>query len=398
MKRRWFGIGFAVGMIVTLVWFSYGVGVRMPVSQWLGRDMTAPREIFLDAVEIAQYEYVEPVDLQEMVYAGINGMIRSLDRHSQFLDPDEFEEMRVDASGQFGGLGIEIGIQDGMLTIIRPMEETPAQAAGLLPGDRIVRIGEFFTRGISLHEAVQRLRGEPETQVTLTILRDANANFFDVTLTRAVIKIWGVEESRFAKDKIAYVRISDFQENTPQDLRQALERLKVHGMEGLILDLRRNPGGLLEVAVDVASLFLKPGLEVVSTRGRREDQNLNFVSEAEYPYLGFPMAVLVDGGSASASEIVAGALQDHNRATLLGTQTYGKGSVQTVIPLKDGSALRLTTSRYFTPAGRGISDQGILPDMITEDISRKKGKAAQMILGSSNDPTLIQAVKLLKAL
>lgn len=363
MMRRWMVSGVVVVSAAAAAWAATASAPKRAVKD----ETYTQLELLTDALGIVQTEYVDDVKPKELIYSAIEGMINALDRHSQFLRPDEYEEMRVETKGQFGGLGVEIGIKEGLLTVIAPIDGTPADVAGLQPGDRIVKIDGQFTRGISLHEAVQKLRGRPGSRVVLTILREPEDEITDVILTRAVVKIQSIKEARFVEGKIGYVRITEFQENTAQDLETALATLERDGMEALILDLRRNPGGLLDSAVAVAEKFLPKGKKVVFTRGRHEDQNLEFSAQAASPHLGYPMVVLVDNGSASASEIVAGALQDHKRAILLGVKTFGKGSVQTVIPLKDGSAVRVTTSKYYTPSGRSIHGEGIIPDVVADE-------------------------------
>ena len=367
MRRRWMMAGVVVGLAMATALTALGAS-QAPAPKKAAKEETyAQLELFTDALGIVQSEYVDEAKPKELIYSAIDGMIGALDRHSQFLRPDEYEEMRVETKGQFGGLGIEIGVKDGLLTVIAPIDDTPAAAAGLRPGDRIVKIDGQFTKGISLHEAVQKLRGRPGSRVVLTILREPEDQLTDVAMIRAVVKIQSIKDARFVEEKIGYVRITEFQENTAQDLEAALQTLERQGMEALILDLRRNPGGLLESAVAVSEKFLPKGQKIVSTKGRREDQNLEFSSQGVQPHLGYPIIVLIDNGSASASEIVAGALQDNKRAILLGIKSFGKGSVQTVIPLKDGSAVRLTTSKYYTPSGRSIHGEGILPDVIADE-------------------------------
>ena len=321
-------------------------------------------ELFSDALSIVQSDYVEEPEAQQLIYGALKGMLATLDPYSQFLDPDSYNELKVDTEGQFGGLGIEISIKDDLLTIIAPIDDTPAYHAGLKAGDRIVKIDGELTRGITLLEAVKKLRGKPETTVTLTVLRDGENQVKEFTLARAIIKIQSVREAKLLEDHIGYIRLSDFRENTPADLESALDRLRGEGMEGLVLDLRNNPGGLLDVAVSTTELFLERRQMIVSTKGRFKSQNLEFHSRRQGPMQETPVVVLVNEGSASASEIVAGALQDHRRAILVGIKTYGKASVQTIFPLKDGSALRLTTSKYFTPSGRLIHGEGITPDVV----------------------------------
>lgn len=322
-------------------------------------------ELFADALAIIRSEYVEQTKMEDLIYGALTGMLSSLDPYSQFMDPDTYNEIKVETEGEFGGLGIEITIKDGLLTIITPLDDTPAYRAGLKVGDRIVKIDGKLTRNITLLEAVKKLRGEPGSEVKLTIMREEEEKLLDFTIKRGIIKIKSIKQARIIEDNIGYIRIAEFQENTPQDLEKALKDLENQHMEGLILDLRNNPGGLLDVAVKVVDKFIKKEKVVVTTQGRIRNQNLEFKSVAP-AHPRYPLVILINGGSASGSEIVAAAIQDHKRGILLGTKTFGKGSVQTIIPLRDGSALRLTTSRYFTPNGRVIHDEGITPDVIVE--------------------------------
>jgi len=303
--------------------------------------------------------------------------------------------MQVETKVEFGGVGLEISIsKDGLLTVIAPIDDTPASAANLKPNDKIVKIDGQTTRGISLHEAVKRLRGRPGTKVGLTILRDTENRMFDVSLTRAVVKIRSVKEARMVADKVGYIRITEFQDNTPRDLKKALETLEPAGIDGLILDLRNNPGGLLDVAIEVAEMFLPKGKLILTTKGRIKSQNLEFISKTDHPRVAYPIVILVNGGSASASEIVAGALRDHRRGILMGAKTFGKGSVQTVIPLKDGSAIRLTTSLYYTPSGQSIHGEGLQPDVIVEEKEEKEEGQEKPF----PDPVIFRAIDLLKGL
>ncbi|RMG61505.1 MAG: S41 family peptidase [Deltaproteobacteria bacterium] len=330
-----------------------------------GKSVYENLKIFSDAIAIIQNNYVEDVDPQKLVYGAIKGMLQSLDPHSSFLTPDMFKEMQVETKGSFGGLGIEIGIRDGFLTIISPIEDTPAFRAGLKAGDRIVKINDEPTKDMSLMEAVKRLRGEPGTQVTVWIMREGWEKPKPFTITRDIIKIKSVRWK--VMDGYGYVKINQFQADTDRELENALMEIEKETGEikGLVLDLRNNPGGLLNQAVKVADMFIDSGL-IVYTDGRRQDQKFRYTAQDVGTYTGFPMIVLVNEGSASASEIVAGALQDHGRAVVLGTQTFGKGSVQTIIPLEDGSAIRLTTAQYFTPSGRSIQAKGITPDIVVQ--------------------------------
>ena len=335
-------------------------------------DLYKEVELFSDSISAIRSDYVDEVKAKDLIYGALKGMLSSLDSHSQFMDPDTYNEIKVETTGKFGGLGIEITIRDGLLTIITPIDDTPASGAGLKASDKIVKIDGKLTRDITLVEAVKKLRGDPGTKVTLTILREKEDRVFEVTITRDIIEIESIKKALMLEEGIGYIRISEFQENTPRDLDAALKKLKDENMNGLILDLRNNPGGLLNVSVDVSERFLPKGVLVVSTKGRRKNQSAELKANYRQPHLDFPIVVLVNEGSASASEIVAGAIQDHKRGILLGVKTFGKGSVQTVIPLKDGSALRLTTAQYFTPSGRSIRGEGVTPDVVVEYEEVKK--------------------------
>ncbi len=327
-------------------------------------DIYPELELFADALSAIESDYVDEVKPKDLIYGALQGMLGTLDDHSQFLDPDTYNEMRVETEGKFGGLGIEIAIRDELLTIVSPIDDTPAWKAGLQAGDRIVKIDGELTRGITLTEAVKKLRGEPGSEVTLTVLRESERELLDIAVTRAIITIQSIKDVKILEDGIGYIRLAEFQEQTPNDLNAAIERLVQDGMDSLILDLRNNPGGLLDVAVVVSEAFLERGQMVVSTQGRRSNQNLEFRVRNSRGHVEEPMVVLVNGGSASGSEIVAGAVQDNHRGIIVGEKTFGKGSVQTIIPLRDGSALRLTTSKYFTPSGRCIHGLGIDPDVV----------------------------------
>lgn len=365
-------------------------------------------ELLAEAITLIQSDYVSEVEPKHLIYGALKGLVESLDRHSQFLDPSSYSEMQVETKGEFGGVGLEITVsKDGMLSVVAPIDDTPAAGAGLKPNDRVVKIDGQSTRGLSLHEAVKRLRSRSGTKVSLTILREEENRLFDVTLTRAVIKIRSIKEARMVAQRVGYIRITEFQDNTPKDLKKSLETLEQEGIDGLILDLRNNPGGLLDVAIDVAENFIPKGGLILTTKGRVKSQNLEFVSKSENPHVGYPIVVLVNGGSASASEIVAGALKDHHRGILMGTKTFGKGSVQTVIPLRDGSAIRLTTSLYYTPSGKSIHGEGLEPDVVVEEEesaeSTAKGKKPNAlpeegVARGTNDPAVLRAIDLLKGL
>jgi carboxyl-terminal processing protease len=295
-------------------------------------------------------------------YRAIEGMVKSLDGNSAFMPPHEFREMQEETRGSFGGIGIRIGVEDGQVVIVEPMDGTPASKAGLKQGDRIVKIDGQPTEGLTLQEAVRRMRGPVGSRLVLSIVRRGGVEPEDVPLTRAKIELKTVE-NQFLDGRIGYIKARGFHETTLQEMEKALNRLTQQKMEGLILDLRNNPGGLLSQSVKVCNLFVDEGLIVVSTEGRVRNQNSRFMANGGGQYRQYPMIVLINAGSASGSEIVAGALQDLQKATVVGTKSYGKGSVQTIFPLQDGSGLRLTTAHYFTPSGRSIDHVGIMPDI-----------------------------------
>ncbi|MFV1951073.1 MAG: S41 family peptidase [Nitrospinota bacterium] len=319
--------------------------------------------VFAEVLEKIENLYVEDIEPEELIRGAIKGMLKTLDPHSSFLPPDYYREMQIDTEGEFGGLGIEITIKDNILTVISPIEDTPAFKAGIKAGDRIIKVDGESTRDITLMDAVKKMRGPKGTPVTITIMRDDLETPKDYAIIRGIIKIKSVKYK--AIDDIGYIRISSFKKTTVKDLDKALKDLKKQEVTGLILDLRANPGGLLTQAIGVSDRFLDKGKLIVYTKGRIEEQNMEFATQKKNE---LPLILLVNAGSASASEIVAGALQDHQRALILGTQTFGKGSVQVVIPLSDGSGLRITTARYYTPNGRIIQEKGIIPDIIVENL------------------------------
>ena len=340
-------------------------------------DIYKQLELFSDALSIVRSEYVDDVKSKTLIYGALKGMVQSLDRFSEFMDPESYAEMKVETEGEFGGIGIEIAIKDDLLTVIAPIDDTPAFKAGVKAGDRVVKIDKEITRGIALVDAVKKLRGKAGTSVAITVLREGENKLLDFTITRDVIKVKSIRNPRILEDKIAYVKLSIFQERSAKDLEDALVDLEKQGMDSLILDLRNDPGGLLNVAAEVAGKFLPAGEMIVYTKGRNGKQEMEFRVKEKKTRTDYPMVVLVDQGSASASEIVAGALQDHKRAVLVGMKTFGKGSVQTVIPLSDGSAMRLTTSKYYTPNGRSIHGKGIMPDIVVEFKPVKKEDASK---------------------
>jgi carboxyl-terminal processing protease len=322
--------------------------------------------LFGDVFDRIRGDYVEPPDEEKLIEAAINGMLTSLDPHSSYMNAKRFEEMRVQTSGEFGGLGIEVTMENGVVKVVAPIDDTPAARAGLMANDLITHLDGEQVQGMTLNEAVDRMRGKVKTEITLTIVRDGKKPF-DVKVVRDIIRVKSVKYETEADD-IGYIRISSFTEQTQEGLDSAIADLKkTNGakIKGYILDLRNNPGGLLDQAISVSDTFLERG-EVVSTRGRNSDETQRFNAQPGDATDGKPVVILVNGGSASASEIVAGALQDHKRATIIGTRSFGKGSVQTIIPLGSAGALRLTTARYYTPSGRSIQAKGIDADIVIE--------------------------------
>ena len=342
-------------------------------------------KILSEVLYLIQTNYVEEVDTQEVIYGAIHGMLRTLDPHSSFMPPDMYQEMQVETRGNFGGLGIQIAIKDDQLTVIAPIDDTPAYRAGIEAGDKIIKIEDQPTNDMTLMEAVKLLRGPKGTQVTITIMRDGFDKPREFTIVRDIIEIKSVSY-RMLVHNIGYLRLRQFQEDSADEMEDALRDLEENDMEGLILDLRSNPGGLLNSAVDVADKFLEKGKLIVYTEGRKKNQDMRFVAHQEFTHPNYPIVVLVNHGSASASEIVAGALQANSRAVIIGTQTYGKGSVQSVIPLSDNSGLRLTTALYYTPDGRSIHEKGITPDIILAVEAPKPAEDVQQEL-SQGEPS-----------
>ena len=336
------------------------------------RELYKQIQMFSDSITIIGNDYVKPINVKDLVYGAIKGMMNTLDGYSQFLDPESFKEIREETKGEFGGIGIEIGVREGVLTVIAPIEGTPAYEAGLESDDKIVKIDGEITREMTLDDAVKKLRGEVGEKVTITVIREDEDKMLDFTMTRAIIKLESIKEAKIIKDNIAYVRLVEFQERTARDLRKEIKRLVKKGAKSLILDLRNNPGGLLESSVQVSDIFLEPKKLIVYTEGRDPDEKMEFYSKKRPDFKDLDMVVLVNKGSASASEILAGALKDNKRALIVGVDTFGKGSVQTVIPLKDKSALRLTTAAYYTPNGNNLMDKGIEPDIYVKRIREPK--------------------------
>ena len=324
---------------------------------------------FTDVFGRIKNDYVVEVDDKELIENAIRGMLSGLDPHSSYLDAEDYKELQVGTSGQFGGPGIEVGMEDGFVKVIAPIDDTPAMRAGVQAGDLIIRLDETPVKGMTLNDAVKIMRGKPGTDIELTIVREGEDKPLKISITRDVIKVKSVR-SRMLEPGYGYLRISQFQSKTADNLIDAIESLKKKNdgsLEGLVLDLRNNPGGVLSGAVAVSDAFLTKGM-IVYTEGRIEDSRLRFNATPDDVLDGAPIVVLVNQGSASASEIVAGALQDHQRALIIGTKTFGKGSVQTILPLSSNSALKLTTARYYTPEGRSIQAEGITPDIELERV------------------------------
>lgn len=324
-------------------------------------------------------EYVEEVEDKQLLKDAIQGMLAGLDPHSSYLDQESFKEMRIGTEGQFGGLGIEVTMENGFVKVVSPIDDTPAAESGVMPGDLIIKLDNKQVKGMSLGDAVKLMRGKPGTDITLTIIREEETKPLEIVITRAVIKITSVK-SRLVDKKIGYVRITQFQSGTTEGLRKQIGKMKkeIGGpLDGLVLDLRNNPGGVLQSAISVSDTFIKKGL-IVYTKGRSDDSKQSFMATPNDYVDGAPIVVLTNNGSASASEIVAGALQDHKRAIIMGTKTFGKGSVQTILPMGNGSALKITTARYYTPKDRSIQATGIVPDVVVENLQLPDSQPAQL--------------------
>ncbi len=359
-KKQYVRFGLAV-VIITLFW-TVGTGYY--------RDLAAKSEesykglkIFSEVIELVEKNYVDPVDSKELINKAIQGMVRSLDPHSSFLPPEAFKELKIDTQGKFGGIGIVITMQKGVLTVISPIEGTPAHKAGIKAGDKIIKVNGESTKNMMLWEAVKKMRGPKRTSVVITVLREGLKEPVDFKLIRDIIPIESVKSFPL-KPRYGYIRITNFNDNTSTELKSNLEKLESGALplKGLIIDLRDNPGGLLNQSIKVSDMFLEKGT-IVSIKGRQSAHTKTFKAHANEVKQEYPMVVLINGGSASASEIVAGALQDHKKALILGTASFGKGSVQTVESLRDGYGLKYTIARYYTPSGRSIQAQGIVPDI-----------------------------------
>jgi carboxyl-terminal processing protease len=377
-----------LGLIATGV--CLGVMISLNFSAVAQRDTLGPLPVeelrsFTEVFGRIKADYVEPVEDKKLITEAITGMLAGLDPHSAYLDQDAFREMQVGTQGEFGGLGIEVGMEDGFVKVVSPIDDTPASRAGIKAGDLIIKLDDTAVKGMTLADAVKRMRGKPNTPIVLTLIRKGESKPLSVTLTRAIIKIQSVK-SKILEPGYAYFRVSQFQEHTGETLSTAIQSLFRQNqgrMRGIVLDLRNDPGGLLSGAVAVSAAFLPQNALVVYTEGRTDDAKMRLTANPENYLRGrgkddylaklpsdiknVPMVVLVNSGSASASEIVAGALQDHKRAVIMGTQTFGKGSVQTILPLGNNTAIKLTTARYYTPNGRSIQAKGIVPDITLDD-------------------------------
>ena len=363
----------------SIIWLLAGgaIGVFLAVGQGVfaqrAAEATLPLEdlrTFTEVFATIKDDYVEPIDDRTLLEHAIRGMVNGIDPHSDYLPPTDYQELQAGTSGEFGGLGIEVGMEDGFVKVIAPIDDTPAQRAGVEAGDLVIRLDDTPVKGLSLAEAVKVMRGAPGTDIVLTIVREGVDRPLTITITRDVIRVTSVR-SRSLEPGYGYVRISQFQIRTGEDLHEAVAGLREDAgdadLKGLVLDLRNNPGGVLNAAVSVSDAFLDKGT-IVYTEGRMDDAQLTFSAKGSDILDGIPLVVLVNAGSASASEIVAGALQDHRRAVIMGEKTFGKGSVQTILPLDNGSALKLTTARYYTPSGNSIQARGIVPDITLDRV------------------------------
>ncbi|NKB38825.1 MAG: PDZ domain-containing protein [Gammaproteobacteria bacterium] len=375
MKSLSFYIFLHTAVLVT--WVSTTAAIEAEAEQVAGSELqTLPLDelkTFTQVFVKIKNDYVQEVNDRELLENAIRGMLEGLDPHSAYLDKSAYTDLQEGTSGEFGGLGIEVGMEDGFVKVISPIDDTPAEKAGIEAGDLIIRLDEVPVKGMALNDAVKSMRGKPGTDIVLTIVRDGEDAPLKIVITRAIIKVKSMRTSTL-EPGLGYLRISQFQAHTGEDMRKALEKLKSDNnnqLNGLILDLRNNPGGVLGAAVAVSDLFLEKGL-IVYTEGRVKDSKLKFSAKPTDMIDRAPLIVLVNGGSASASEIVAGALQDHKRAIIMGEKTFGKGSVQTILPLETESALKLTTARYYTPSGRSIQASGIIPDIVIDKVKIEK--------------------------
>lgn len=368
-------IGLVWGLILCLT-------LTLAHNVWAEKQQTASLPLddlrtFTDVYARIKQDYVTEVDDGELLQNAIRGMLSGLDPHSSYLDEEQFRELQIGTSGEFGGLGIEVGMEDGFVKVIAPIDDTPAERAGVKAGDLIIKLDDKQVKGLTLEEAVKLMRGKKGSKINLTIVRQGEDAPLVITITRDVIRVRSVR-SRILEPGFGYVRISNFQSKTTRGLIDAIDTLENKNkgeLQGLVLDLRNNPGGVLTGAVGVSDVFLKDNALIVYTEGRVEDSELKYAASTGDSLDGAPLVVLINQGSASASEIVAGAMQDHQRATILGTTSFGKGSVQTILPLNDNTALKLTTARYYTPLGRSIQSEGIVPDILLKEAIEDEAKS-----------------------
>ncbi|MEE9239910.1 MAG: S41 family peptidase [bacterium] len=365
-KRRWGGWLLCVAAAGGL---AIGLAINPLGNTSAKENSTYPQlRTFTEVLSLIEENYVSKVEGKQLIRGAINGMLRTLDPHTSYLSPESYKEMHVETRGRFGGLGIEITIRNGVLTVVTPIEDTPAYREGMKAGDQILQVEGKSTKDLNIIEVVRMLRGKPGSKVTITVRRKGVDKLLKVTITREIIRIKSVR-SRMLRDHIGYVRLRSFQSTTADEVRKAVEKLREKNVRGLVLDLRNNPGGLLSQAIAVSDLFLSSGKLIVYTKGRMDNQRNRYTSTEEGGSYDFPVAILVNPASASASEIVAGAFQDLKRGAIIGEKTFGKGSVQTIVPLTDGSGLRLTTALYYTPNGRRIQGKGIVPDIVVSAVS-----------------------------
>lgn len=383
-------------LIVGVIAACWAVVPSMGPTPWAESEETYQGlKLFSDVIELIEKNYVDPVDSKDLIEKAINGMVNSLDPHSSFLPPEAFKELQVDTRGEFGGIGIVISLEKGMLTVISPIEGTPAHKAGIKAGDQIIKINDESTKDMALWEAVKRMRGPKKTTIRITILREGEGEPKEYTLIRDIIPIESVKH-KVLTTGYGYVRITNFNENTTRDLTAALQELEsgTDGFKGLVVDLRDNPGGLLNQAIEVADVFLEEGV-VVSIKGRDKKHNRTYNAHPDKVKRKYPIVVLINEGSASASEIVAGALQDHKKAVIMGTASFGKGSVQTVEALRDGYGLKYTIARYYTPSGKSIQAQGIVPDIEVKPMilaEKEKSKTASGLFREKDLKNHLEAV------
>jgi carboxyl-terminal processing protease len=374
-------VGCLVSVIVTL---NFAQKVSAKESSFV--DKYKYLKTFTEVLSLVERNYVEPVNIEELTDGAIKGMLLTLDPHSSYLSKDVYNELQVETEGQFGGLGIEITIKDGLLTVVSPIEDSPAARAGVMPGDQIIKIGEEFSKDLSLIDAVKKMRGPKGSPITISVHRNGSRELIPITIVRDVIKVKSVRY-RMLENGYGYVRLAQFQEGGASEFSKALEALQSKErdkkLKGLVIDLRNDPGGLLTQAIRVSDLFLKEGI-IVYTEGRLESQKQKYYAHDDGTEPEYPITVLINKGSASASEIVAGALQDHKRAVIIGQQSFGKGSVQTILPMEHGDALRLTTALYYTKSGRSIQSQGVTPDVVVAD-KRFPSEADELLEEGENE-------------